>query len=84
VRKSATVVILLIVSLTLFILSHNVYAKDYVVKKVIDGDTVQLDTGETVRYLGIDAPEVFTKGGGAEFYAREDSTLFPLTDSNTN
>ena len=70
-RKLATVVILLIVSLTLFILSHNVYAKDYVVKKVIDGDTVQLDTGETVRYLGIDAPEVFRKEGGAEFYARE-------------
>lgn len=70
-RKAATVFILLIVSLTLFVLSHNVYAKDYVVKKVIDGDTIQLDTGETVRYLGIDAPEVFTKGAGAEFYARE-------------
>ncbi|MCX5816073.1 MAG: thermonuclease family protein [Proteobacteria bacterium] len=70
-RKAAPVFILLIVSLTLFVLSYNVCAKDYVVKKVIDGDTIQLDTGETVRYLGIDAPEVFTKESGAEFYARE-------------
>lgn len=49
----------------------NVMAKDYTVKKVIDGDTIQLESGETVRYLGIDAPELFTKEGGAEFYARE-------------
>ena len=48
-----------------------VMAKDYVVKKVIDGDTIQLESGETVRYLGIDAPEIIIKGGGSEFYARE-------------
>jgi len=71
VAKVTTALTLLFVSFIVFFLSHNVYAKDYVVKKVIDGDTVQLDTGETVRYLGIDAPEVFTKEGGAEFYARE-------------
>jgi len=71
VAKVTTALTLLVASFIVFFLSHNVYAKDYVVKKVIDGDTIQLDTGETVRYLGIDAPEVFTKGGGAEFYARE-------------
>jgi micrococcal nuclease len=71
VAKVTTVFTLLVVSFIVLFLSHNVYAKDYVVKKVIDGDTVQLDTGETVRYLGIDSPEVFTKEGGAEFYARE-------------
>ncbi|MGB8951611.1 MAG: thermonuclease family protein [Candidatus Aminicenantales bacterium] len=27
-------------------------------KKVIDGDTIQLDNGQWVRYIGIDAPEV--------------------------
>ena len=47
------------------------HGKEYVVRKVIDGDTVQLDTGETVRYLGIDAPEVFLKEGGSEFFAKE-------------
>jgi micrococcal nuclease len=47
------------------------FGKEYVVRKVIDGDTVQLETGETVRYLGIDAPELFLKEGGSEFFAKE-------------
>jgi micrococcal nuclease len=55
----------------ILILAGNSFAREYVVNKVIDGDTVQLDTGEIVRYLGIDAPELFAKGGGAEFYGRE-------------
>lgn len=28
-----------------------------VIAKVVDGDTVKLETGETVRYIGIDTPE---------------------------
>ena len=47
------------------------YGKEYVVKKVIDGDTIQLESGETVRYIGIDAPELYIKEGGSEFYAKE-------------
>lgn len=54
-----------------FLSVSPVMSKDYVVNKVIDGDTVQLESGETVRYLGIDAPERFRKEGGAEFYAAE-------------
>jgi micrococcal nuclease len=46
-------------------------AKEYVVKRIIDGDTIQLETGETVRYAGIDAPEMHSKEGGGEFFARE-------------
>ena len=34
---------------------NSSYGKEYVVKKVIDGDTIQLESGETVRYIGIDA-----------------------------
>jgi micrococcal nuclease len=46
--------------------------KEYLVSKVIDGDTIQLESGETVRYLGIDAPELYRKKeGGPEFFARE-------------
>lgn len=47
------------------------FGKDYVVKKVIDGDTIQLESGETVRYIGIDAPELYVKEGGFEFFAKE-------------
>jgi micrococcal nuclease len=45
--------------------------KEYIVRKVIDGDTIQLETGEIVRYLGIDAPEMYLKEGGREFFAGE-------------
>lgn len=54
-----------------FFFTNLSYGKEYIVKKVIDGDTIQLETGEAVRYIGIDAPELFPKYGGAEFYARE-------------
>ena len=36
--------------------SYN-YA-DILVKRVIDGDTIQLETGEMVRLIGIDTPEI--------------------------
>ena len=39
--------------------------------KVIDGDTVMLENGDIVRYLGIDAPPLKKSEGGPEFYARE-------------
>ena len=50
------------------------------VKRVIDGDTIELVNGETVRYLGIDAPELRKKIRGrwveaAEPFAVEASEL---------
>lgn len=33
------------------------------VAKVIDGDTIVLENGEVVRYIGIDTPEMNSKGG---------------------
>ncbi|MBI3994596.1 MAG: thermonuclease family protein [Nitrospirae bacterium] len=50
------------------------------VKRVIDGDTIELVNGETVRYLGIDAPELRKKVRGrwveaAEPFAAEASEL---------
>jgi micrococcal nuclease len=47
------------------------YGREAVVRKVIDGDTVQLESGEMVRYIGIDAPELYTKESGSEFFAKE-------------
>jgi endonuclease YncB( thermonuclease family) len=39
-----------------------------VVTRVVDGDTLELDNGETVRLIGIDTPEVYggTECGGAQ------------------
>jgi len=36
----------------------NTETSYYTVKEVIDGDTVILNTGERIRYLGIDTPEL--------------------------
>ncbi|MFZ2444972.1 MAG: thermonuclease family protein [Syntrophobacteraceae bacterium] len=42
-----------------------------VVRFVIDGDTIVLDTGEKVRYLGIDAPEKGHGGESSDCYGRK-------------
>ncbi len=42
-----------------------------VVQEVIDGDTVQLASGERVRYIGIDTPEVRVRREGRWVYAPE-------------
>lgn len=54
---------------TFLVFSHQVYAEEIinpdvfeaVVIKVIDGDTVRLEDGTLVNYLGIDAPELKRK-----------------------
>lgn len=39
--------------------------------KVIDGDTIEIDTGQRVRYLGVDTPEMNFYGKKAECFAHE-------------
>jgi micrococcal nuclease len=41
------------------------------VRAVLDGDTILLDTGEKVRYLGIDAPELSHDDAPGDCYGRE-------------
>jgi len=43
------------------------------VTKVIDGDTVELESGERVRLLGIDTPETVDSSRLVEWYGREAS-----------
>lgn len=42
-----------------------------VVQRVVDGDTVVLTTGERVRYIGVDTPEMHHPKRPVEAYARE-------------
>lgn len=46
-------------------------AETVLVTKVIDGDTIQIEGGRTVRYIGIDAPETHNRRTGIACYARE-------------
>ncbi|RJR14857.1 hypothetical protein C4579_03610 [Candidatus Microgenomates bacterium] len=43
------------------------------VKRVVDGDTIELTNGETVRYIGIDTPESVAPGKPVECFAQEAS-----------
>lgn len=45
--------------------ADSTYAR---VTRIIDGDTIELDTGQIVRYIGIDTPEL---NGTPECWARE-------------
>lgn len=43
----------------------------YKVTKVIDGDTIQVEGGKTIRYIGIDTPETSDPSKPVECYSRE-------------
>lgn len=38
--------------------AFSMFSGDYLVREVIDGDTIVLANGETVRYIGVDTPEI--------------------------
>ena len=45
--------------------------RQYIVKTVIDGDTIELNNGEKLRYIGVDAPEFQSSKKNAEQFAEE-------------
>lgn len=58
--------------LTLFEASPTPLPPDYaLVSKVIDGDTVELEGGRRVRYIGINTPEINYQTGKNDCYAAE-------------
>lgn len=58
--------LIILATLVCISLSHASYHE---VKFVYDGDTILLDGGEQVRYLGINAPEIEHKAGKSEYMA---------------
>lgn len=51
----------------------NSAESDYLVTKVIDGDTIKLANGDTVRYIGIDTPEPVNPRIKLECFGKEAS-----------
>lgn len=47
----------LIIPLFVLCVISPVFAQTYHVKHIVDGDTIKLDSGETVRLIGVDTPE---------------------------
>lgn len=47
--------------------------ESFLVTRVVDGDTIELEGGEKVRYIGIDTPETVKPGWPVECFGKEAS-----------
>lgn len=66
----SSVLFFLILVVLYYVLSQQTPG-EYLVVKVIDGDTIELSNGEKVRYIGIDTPELHHPQRSVEYFARE-------------
>ena len=66
--KRKNIIIILFIA---FIGLSFAHPSSFRVKYIFDGDTILLETGQHVRYIGIDAPEMGRDGRKDEFLARE-------------
>lgn len=53
--------------------SSNTTPEKFLVKKIIDGDTIELDNGQKVRYIGIDTPETVDPRKTVQCFGKEAS-----------
>lgn len=53
--------------------AENNFVGNFIVSRVIDGDTIELQNGEKVRYIGIDTPETVDPRKAVECYGKEAS-----------
>ncbi|MGQ9622579.1 MAG: thermonuclease family protein [Candidatus Caldatribacteriaceae bacterium] len=66
----SSVLFFLIILLLYYVLSQRTPG-EYLVVRVIDGDTIELSNGEKVRYIGINTPELHHPQKGVEYFAKE-------------
>jgi micrococcal nuclease len=59
------------VALVFLIALFTLSAAKLYVKQVYDGDTLALNTGEQVRFIGVDTPEIDHKGHKSDFLSHE-------------
>ena len=62
----------------------NVDKKEVLVKRVIDGDTFEIESGEKVRLIGIDTPETKHPRKGVEPFGKEASQMTKSLVENRN
>lgn len=73
-KKQSLFTKLCISFLLIFLTAPVLLSQDYYeVSKVIDGDTIELENGETVRLIGIDTPETVHPSKAVEYYGKEAS-----------
>lgn len=52
----------------------GIFGEEVLVRRVIDGDTIEVEGGEKVRYLGIDTPETVDPRKKVECFGKEASS----------
>jgi len=71
-KKQSILTKLCISLLLIFLTTPPLLSQDYyAISKVIDGDTIRLENGETVRLIGIDTPETVHPSKAVEYYGKE-------------
>lgn len=50
-------------------------SESFLVARVVDGDTIELENGQKVRYIGIDTPESVKPGVSVQCFAKEASAF---------
>lgn len=73
--KNKIYYILIFLALTLIGCGLGDKTATFYVSKVVDGDTIELSNGRSVRYIGIDTPELREKKGGRWIDRPEDYAL---------
>ncbi len=63
------------VALLCLIFVYSSRSQAFLVKRVIDGDTIQLTNGEIVRLIGVDTPETKHPQKPVEYYGKEASAF---------
>ena len=53
--------------------ANDVYVGEYMVARVIDGDTIEIEGGERVRYIGMDTPETVDPKKPVQCFGKEAS-----------
>lgn len=71
-KKIITIIIISAVILSgVYLQLNKTTAEEAFIVKVIDGDTIETASGDTLRLLGIDTPEIYWDSGEAEYLAWE-------------
>ena len=82
--KKSLILILIFFALTGFLVGCKQQENEVYIERIIDGDTVKTAAGDSIRFLGVDTPEIDWENNESEFYAQKarDFTAANLKDKN--
>lgn len=82
--KKSLILSLILFTLMGFVVGCEQKENEVYIERIIDGDTVKTAAGDSIRFLGVDTPEIDWENNESEFYAQKarDFTAANLKDKN--